>query len=445
VSENPQDNPQKSAAPEGIPTISPDAEVDTVVNHIATSLGENQQSPIHTITRIVDHLGKPFALEMLNRTLEVEAQGGMMTLDGSRRRTPGGVFFHLVNTRLREEGNKAALQDIFPAKQRPRRFEPDQNSRTYHPPPPPVQRLRPRKRVQEKIPLDERPIVNPFPPNQAEIIASLERHLGTPDDLYKRSINPKTGEITLSFYFPNIAKQKYGDAIARIEEERGVVVSISQNYHQGALMEVAQNVLPPHVTMVKANVVQAEQTMQVEYVVDDEEPYEFQQYEQEAAKEAFSARTGWVLELRQHTTPRSHENSLTPHHIVVLAQDILGKESGLGKVSVYQDERSILLRFAFPDIAKERYAHKIAALEQKTGWKVSVYPETNQSELIATAKEVLPNHLTLTRTPAIHREQRTVVVFYQGEGDDSLFHVAKKQFTERTGWTLELADQASNG
>ena len=37
--------------------------------------------------------------DMLAETLTMESQGGMLTRAGHRRRTPGGVFFHLVKDR----------------------------------------------------------------------------------------------------------------------------------------------------------------------------------------------------------------------------------------------------------------------------------------------------------------------------------------------------------
>lgn len=37
-------------------------------------------------------------MKLFNRVLEIENGGGLMTGNGLRRRTAGGVFFHLVKT-----------------------------------------------------------------------------------------------------------------------------------------------------------------------------------------------------------------------------------------------------------------------------------------------------------------------------------------------------------
>ena len=45
---------------------------------------------------VVDLVGHEVAVELFNKTKEVEAQGGMMIKNGERRRTPGGVFLQLL-------------------------------------------------------------------------------------------------------------------------------------------------------------------------------------------------------------------------------------------------------------------------------------------------------------------------------------------------------------
>jgi len=63
---------------------------------IATQLGETERGPLGQVGRVVGRLGADRARTFLARTQEIEAAGGLMLPDGSRQRTPGGVFFHLV-------------------------------------------------------------------------------------------------------------------------------------------------------------------------------------------------------------------------------------------------------------------------------------------------------------------------------------------------------------
>lgn len=67
---------------------------------IGRVLGETEPGPIHSIVDIIHICGLRFTLRMVKQTLDIEAAGGVMLEDGSRRRTTGGVFFHLTRRYL---------------------------------------------------------------------------------------------------------------------------------------------------------------------------------------------------------------------------------------------------------------------------------------------------------------------------------------------------------
>src|SRR5712691_10332783 len=73
---------------------------------IAEQLGETDDEPSAQIYRAVKKLGIEQALDFLQQTHEIEAQGGRMVTDGSRRRSPGGVFFLLMKERVPVETTK---------------------------------------------------------------------------------------------------------------------------------------------------------------------------------------------------------------------------------------------------------------------------------------------------------------------------------------------------
>ena len=66
------------------------------VQTIAQKLGEVEREPLKKLKAVVKILGPDKGLALCEKALEVEQQGGMLTQDGTRRRTPGGVFFYLV-------------------------------------------------------------------------------------------------------------------------------------------------------------------------------------------------------------------------------------------------------------------------------------------------------------------------------------------------------------
>jgi len=74
---------------------------------IADQLDETEPGPRMQLVNIVRALGRTQARALLQETLDVEAGGGMMLPDGSRRRTPGGIYFYLAYTKgIPKKGKK---------------------------------------------------------------------------------------------------------------------------------------------------------------------------------------------------------------------------------------------------------------------------------------------------------------------------------------------------
>jgi hypothetical protein len=76
---------------------------------IAKELGESGFEACRQITEIVEVLGQSEAFALLDRVIDIEDEGGWRVPDGSRRRTPGGIFFRLAREKLPRE----ATQRIF--------------------------------------------------------------------------------------------------------------------------------------------------------------------------------------------------------------------------------------------------------------------------------------------------------------------------------------------
>jgi hypothetical protein len=85
-------------------------EMQAVATHITEQLNETDAKPVRQIAQIVQLCGVEFAQQLLQETLEIEAQGGMMLPDDSRRRTVGGVFFYLARSRI----ERKLMRKIFP-------------------------------------------------------------------------------------------------------------------------------------------------------------------------------------------------------------------------------------------------------------------------------------------------------------------------------------------
>ncbi|XP_053557601.1 phosphorylated adapter RNA export protein [Bombina bombina] len=66
---------------------------DKVSDEIAHRLREPKKD---LITRVVKTIGTKKAIELVMETAEIEQNGGLFILNGSRRRTPGGVYLNLL-------------------------------------------------------------------------------------------------------------------------------------------------------------------------------------------------------------------------------------------------------------------------------------------------------------------------------------------------------------
>ena len=91
-------------------------DTDEAVKTIAHTLSEREPEPLTQLQAVVEILGVEKATALCEKAVELEQQGGMLTQDGTRRKTVGGVFFYLV----RGSGNKK-VQKLWP---RPRKQYP---------------------------------------------------------------------------------------------------------------------------------------------------------------------------------------------------------------------------------------------------------------------------------------------------------------------------------
>ena len=69
-----------------------------------------QEPNIPLLRQVLRTLGQDRCTAILTETLQCENDGGMLTNDGTRRRTPGGIFFHFV----RQQATPQERRRLFP-------------------------------------------------------------------------------------------------------------------------------------------------------------------------------------------------------------------------------------------------------------------------------------------------------------------------------------------
>jgi PHAX RNA-binding domain len=92
-----------------------------VAHQVAEQLGETGASQRRQIHTIVWALGPVQTWALVREALEVDAGEGMMTPDGSRRRTVGGIFFHLAYSKGTPEPGKVLTRVPPPSTQQKRK------------------------------------------------------------------------------------------------------------------------------------------------------------------------------------------------------------------------------------------------------------------------------------------------------------------------------------
>jgi len=75
--------------------------IEDATKQLAAKLSDEPNTEL--LQKAVCFAGERFCTKILDRTLEVEANGGMMTCNKERRRTPGGVFFSLLKREISPE------------------------------------------------------------------------------------------------------------------------------------------------------------------------------------------------------------------------------------------------------------------------------------------------------------------------------------------------------
>ncbi|MEN9935907.1 MAG: hypothetical protein RLZZ387_2486 [Chloroflexota bacterium] len=274
---------------------------------IAAQLGETQPQPIALIGRILRRLGHVQTGAIVDRVREIEQAGGMPTSDGSRRRTPGGVFFALVKQHLEETGQAEAAVALFPPRQRQRQSKGQGQGKSkshpvlpVHPPPPPLPMvMRPRVRGRPGAPLPA-PISAP-PPAPSEPLESnaalgvARQHLTPEMGCYAIGARQEARVLAVRFSYPDVARERYAREIARVERESGWRVELHPAVHQGNLATSALRALPKGLSAERSPSIRAADRRVTVRCSGQATADAI-----EVARQAFRDETGWELAVETH-------------------------------------------------------------------------------------------------------------------------------------------------
>src|SRR5258708_3145744 len=283
-------------------------------------------------------------------------------------------------------------------------------------------------------------------PDQNWIQEIIQKHLGSASDLYRRGIDPDTGEITLAFHFPIVATERYQAQIAAIAEEAGVQITIPSQPHQGELVHAARQALPGGLTDRNFPSIYHEDQLIQFKCLGTSSPEEIA-----AAQQAFHEQTGWQLELdiqaasHAGAQPPVYDQDQEPtrtrmdqHAAINTAQGMLRNQPGYIKVGAEPGRWLLHARFHFPDVARQRYAGLFAEITVRTGWQVQVADGVHQEALAQMARSVLPEGLSPAGAPSIYHSQQAMLLQCKGAAPQEEVLAAQQRFHEETGWQLTI-------
>lgn len=285
-------------------------------------------------------------------------------------------------------------------------------------------------------------------PDQMWILSVVEQRIGNPPDLYRRSVNPDTGEVTLCFHFPAIAREYHKQALALASEEAGVTITIAPQPHQGALTEMARKNLPEGLSITKTSLHHDRDVLRLRCTGT------VSQEQLQSTLQHFHEKTGWTLEIESETIagdpPRrspsagnevvqaTSNHCLDLHTAMAFTRAFFKDDTDFYKVSADQTNTTLILRFHFPAVAVNRYTDQLKELAQRTGWNITIYPEPHQGAMENLVRRIMPSELEVLAAPSLYRKNRQVLVKVRGKAEEEAINTAKSTFSETTGWTLDL-------
>ncbi|MBI3951020.1 MAG: MBL fold metallo-hydrolase [Acidobacteria bacterium] len=315
-----------------------------------------------------------------------------------------------------------------------------------HPSRPHLYRLKQREGEAEQAPA---PTMLFAEPN--ELLARVDQFLGPTTGLYKRGYDLASHELRLSFESPQVARERYRDLIERVVEGTGWTVTINEMPHQGRLAEVALECLPAGLSIMKAPAIHLDRQ---EVVVALNEEIN-KAVAKEAARE-FKETTGFTLVIK---TPGAPATSAPEAEFAFEATSAERMEINVAyraideafteqpetwrpyKKSLKSSDSGPFIELAFisPEIGarQSELLHQVVA---RIGYPLRIKPEPNQIAMIAFARHLIPKEWQLQKQPSLFKTEKVIRVkcAKPPSRDSEELGLIQKQFTEATGYTLEI-------
>jgi uncharacterized protein len=290
-------------------------------------------------------------------------------------------------------------------------------------------------------------------PKHAKMTEPMEMNLarttilelfGEEAGIRKVGMDLNTGQMTLSFNFPTVAEEKYGDLIERAEALTNWQVNISPDVNQNALGMAVHELLPPEATLRKGPsffLGQGQVKIEVEGDIDTTELTK--QYHEKTGFELLvndngntKTDSGETTAQSASATPGASNNQMEINAAYDLIRSQLN-EHGLQKAGLKQGR--IVLSFISPQVGLRHY-DKIEELARQTGYELTVHPHPNQNAITQEAQKMMvQNGVRIVKGPSIYVDRNTVGIKTDTELTDEQRTQLEERFEHITGFKLEFS------
>jgi hypothetical protein len=286
------------------------------------------------------------------------------------------------------------------------------------------------------------PATAPARLEQNVALARVDALLGPDSGLHRKGAETERGVLRLSFDFPDVARERHADAIARVAVETGWDVALHPEPNLAALMERARAACPAAVgaaAIRKVSVQKDDRSVRLQVTALPDAAAEA------AAAARYRADTGYELRFEKVAAPPggAREYDATGRMEVNQAfarvdRTFVGCDHRPLRRSRREDAEGPFLELGFvsPEVGG-RYADLLARLEYETGWRVRVALRVDQQAVLAAVRELLPADIALAKGPGLDVAARKVVLRLAAPAPPDAWAAFRDALERQTGFEAE--------
>lgn len=281
-----------------------------------------------------------------------------------------------------------------------------------------------------------------------EMLSLIEEFFPPETGLYKKGARFEEKIALLSFNFPSVVPEKYGERIGEFEEKTGWTVEINSQCNLSAIDPLIRNLLGEEQrVLIKTSYYALQNEVKATFSKKPVDTHPLTQrfqectglklmvdYPQRTSPSKEIASTGFAPDPNREIMEQNAAFSL-------IEQAFSGAKDRLYKKSLKSDAQGkyIELSFISPFIG-EKYSSWVEDLSKETNWRIKINPMANQMEIIQVALGLLhQDNIYPKKNPSILIAERKARVKLTQTPPTEQWKSIENDFQKQTGFLLEYA------